>query len=295
MQPLSFQSITTDPVSDPMFREKNIEVSVLRTDKIHPVISGNKWFKLQFYLQEAKELKKTTLVTFGGAWSNHIVATAAACKMNTFNSIGIIRGEEPQILSNTLSAAKDYGMRFCFLTRTDYKNKPVPSELKNPDNYFIPEGGYGEKGAEGAATILNYCQKDKFTHICCAVGTGTMLAGLARASLKQQEVIGISIMKNNFALEHQVSALLPFQKKFQLIHEYHFGGYAKYNEVLINFMNCFYQRNQIPSDFVYSGKLFFAVNNLIEKNFFQPGSKILVIHCGGLQGNSSLPKGTLMF
>lgn len=295
MQELSFQNITTDFITDPLFSEKNIEVAVLRLDKIHPVISGNKWFKLQFYLQEAKQLQKKTIVTFGGAWSNHIIATAAACKQNELNSIGIIRGEESAQLSSTLRYAKELGMQLLFINRDDYGNKKIPEALIKEEYYFITEGGYGEKGAEGATTILDHCEKNNFTHYCCAVGTGTMMAGLILASSKDQQVIGTSILKNNFELEEKIKALLHQEQNFQLHHDYHFGGYAKYNNELIRFMNEWYRRSNIPSDFVYTGKLFFAIHDLINKNYFPSGSKILIIHSGGLQGNASLPKGTLIF
>lgn len=295
MQELSFQNITTDFLTDPLFIEKNIEVAVLRLDKIHPVISGNKWFKLQFYLEEAKQLQKKTVATFGGAWSNHIVATAAACRQNDLNSVGIIRGEEPAELSATLRYARESGMQLFFISRDDYRNKKIPEALSKEGFYFIPEGGYGEKGAEGAATILNHCEKKYFSHYCCAVGTGTMMAGLIRASSNNQQVIGISILKNNLELEENIKALDHGKENFRLFHNYHFGGYAKYNSGLIRFMNEFYLRNHIPSDFVYTGKLFFAIQDLIATNFFPAGSKVLIIHSGGLQGNSSLPKGTLIF
>lgn len=295
MEELAFQNITTDLLTDPFFEEKNIEVSVLRLDKIHPVISGNKWFKLKFYLEEAVQKNKRTIATFGGAWSNHIVATAAACRMNGLKSIGIIRGEEPKELSQTLKDAKEYGMELFFLNRRDYKKKKVPDTILNEECYLIPEGGYGKKGAEGASTILNYCNKDHFTHICCAIGTGTMMAGLVNASSEDQEVTGISVLKNNFELEEKIHSLLNRDSRFCLDHTYHFGGYAKYNQELIRFINEWYRLHHIPSDFVYSGKLFFAVRDLIANEYFPSGSKILIIHCGGLQGNRSLAKGLLIF
>lgn len=296
MQELSFHNITTDPISDPLFIKKNIEVSVLRLDKIHPVISGNKWFKLQSYLQEAKRLQKKIIVTFGGAWSNHIVATAAACKQNELNSIGIIRGEEADDLSPTLLSAKEYGMKLYFISREDYKTKKIPLELQSEENYFIPEGGYGKKGADGASGILDHCEKKNFTHFLCASGTGTMLAGLVNSITPGQSVTGISILKNNFELEGSVRSLLNDPtKNFSIFHDYHFGGYAKHTLELISFMNQFYRQTDIPSDFVYTGKLFFAIHDLINKNFFPSGSRLLIIHSDGLQGNASLPKGTLIF
>jgi 1-aminocyclopropane-1-carboxylate deaminase/D-cysteine desulfhydrase-like pyridoxal-dependent ACC family enzyme len=290
---LAFDKITSDPVH--LFDERGINISVLRSDKIHPVISGNKWFKLQYYLKEAGEQNKKRVITFGGAWSNHIVATAAACKMKGFASAGIIRGEEPAVLSSTLLLAKEYGMQLHFISREGYGEKKIPLELINDKNYFISEGGYGKKGAEGAADILNYSLKD-FTHCCCAVGSGTLMGGLINSTSPVKKVIGISVMKNNHGLEKNVQSLLKAEaKEWQLIHDYHFGGYAKYKQDLIDFMNEFYRKTNIPSDFVYTGKLFFAVSDLIKNNFFPPGSKLLLIHSGGLQGNASLGKGTLIY
>jgi 1-aminocyclopropane-1-carboxylate deaminase len=295
MEKIKLQNITIDKIQWPAFPENETEVFVMRLDKIHPVISGNKWFKLRFYLEEAKQQNKKTIVTFGGAYSNHIVATAAACAWNGLKSIGIIRGEKTEILSPTLMQAQQWGMQFHFLNRTSYKEKHVPYHLQNNTCYVINEGGFGEKGMEGAATILDQCNRSGFSHYCCAVGTGTMLAGMAMASLPDQQVTGISVMKNNFELEDHTRSLLNGSQDFRLIHDYHFGGYAKYTPELIRFMNAFYLQTQIPSDFVYTGKLFFAVTDLVLKKYFPAGSKILVIHSGGLQGNASLRKGTLIF
>jgi 1-aminocyclopropane-1-carboxylate deaminase len=295
MQDLVFNNITVDKVLMPLFADKDVEVSVMRLDKIHPVISGNKWFKLWFYLEEAKQQKKKTIVTFGGAYSNHIVATAAACNLNGFKSVGIIRGEKAANLSFSLLQAEEMGMKFFFITREDYKKKRIPEQLQSIGYYLINEGGFGSKGVEGAVTILDHCKKNNFTHYCCAVGTGTMMAGLIRAALPGQKVIGISVMKNNFELEENVRSLLNEEINFQIIHEYPFGGYAKYKPALFDFMNDFFRQTKIPSDFVYTGKLFYAVNDLIGKNFFPAGSKLLVIHSGGLQGNASLNKAMLIF
>ncbi len=296
MQEINFRNITIDKLSLPILAEKNIEADVLRLDKIHPVISGNKWFKLRFYLEEAKKLNKKRIVTFGGAWSNHIIATAAACKLNGFEATGIIRGEEASNLSTTLMQAKETGMQLIFISREDYKKKKIPEQIRAKENYFINEGGYGIKGVEGAATILDHCKKDNYTHICCAAGTGTTTAGLIKGVHPSTQVISISVLKNYFDLENEITSLSGNEKKhFQLIHDYHFGGYAKYKPVLLDFMNEFYRQTSIPSDFVYSGKLFYAISDLIAANYFPGKSRLLVIHCGGLQGNDSLKKGTLIF
>jgi 1-aminocyclopropane-1-carboxylate deaminase/D-cysteine desulfhydrase-like pyridoxal-dependent ACC family enzyme len=296
MQDINLANISVDSLLLPLLTEKKVTADVLRLDKIHPLISGNKWFKLRYYLEEAKKLNKKTIATFGGAWSNHILATAAACKIQQLHSIGIIRGEEAAILSPTLLKAKEMGMKLFFISREDYAQKKIPAEINKEKAHFINEGGYGAKGADGAATILDFCEKENYTHLCCAAGTGTMLAGLIKNASFQQQITGISVLKNNMDLTSNTQSLLTEEAgNFQIIHNYHFGGYAKYKPELIAFMNTFYQQTQIPSDFVYTGKLFYAILDLIKNDFFKPGSRLLLIHSGGLQGNSSLSKGTLIF
>lgn len=284
--------ITTDKVE--WLCRTGVEVYTLRTDKIHPVVSGNKWFKLKFYLKEAIEGNSKAIVTFGGAYSNHIVATAYACKQYGLQSIGIIRGEEPKTYSHTLQDALNYGMQLHFISRHNYKEKNIPAALQASGNYFISEGGYGSLGAAGMGT-LQY-DKNKFDTICCSIGSGTMMAGLINAKSEKADALGISVLKNHYELEQEVARLIiKKDEQVNILHDYHFGGYAKYNSRLIRFMNELYEQAGIPTDFVYSAKLFFAVNDLIEKKYFKQNSKILVIHCGGLQGNLSLPKGTLIF
>ena len=296
MQDINLTNITLDRLSLPLFTAKNIELSVLRLDKIHPVISGNKWFKLRYYLEDAKQLHKKKIVTFGGAWSNHIISTAAACRLNGFAATGIIRGEEAAELSPTLKLAKAMGMQLIFTSREDYSRKNIPEEIIRDDTYFISEGGFGIKGAAGAATMLDGVEKENYSHICCAAGTGTMTAGLVQASGAKNKILAISVLKNNFEIEQQVKSLLPGNEmKFDIVHEYHFGGYAKYKPGLIQFMNEFYRLTSIPSDFVYTGKLFYAINDLVTASYFPSGSRLLLIHSGGLQGNVSLGKGTLIF
>lgn len=295
-QDIRLDAITTDPVTWPVFISAQIQVEVFRLDKIHPLISGNKWFKLQFYLQQAMEHQKS-LLTFGGAWSNHIIATAAACRLYGIPCTGLIRGEEPAFPSLVLTTAKELGMKLFFLSRSDYAGGRIPPALNHPDQLIIPAGGYGFTGAAGAATILNYCRdKTTYSHICCAAGTGTMMAGLLSAKLKQQEVTGISVMKHNLTLENEMTRLLPAcPQEYCLHHDYHFGGYAKHTPGLLQFMNDWYRQTGIPTDFVYTGKLMYAISDLAAKNYFPAGSKLLLIHSGGLTGNASLDKGTLIF
>ena len=291
-QLLSFDEITVDDIS---FLYRSVKVSVLRLDKISPVMSGNKWFKLRFYLEEAIKLKKKGIVTFGGSWSNHIVATAAICNMNGLTSVGIIRGEEPEHLSLTLRQAIGEKMQLIFVSRSDYRNQKIPEPILKGDYLTVREGGYGPTGMAGASTILDYCTND-FTHCCCAVGTGTMLAGIIDRIAPKQHAIGISVLKKADGRAEKIKSLVGDKKNnWQIIEEFAFGGYAKHHGVLLRFMNEFYHHTGIPSDFVYTGKLFYAVSALIEQNYFPPGSKLLVIHSGGLQGNRSLQPGTLIF
>jgi 1-aminocyclopropane-1-carboxylate deaminase len=282
------------------FYDFRATVDVLRLDLVHPVISGNKWFKLKAYVEEAK-VRNKVLVTFGGAFSNHIVATAAAAKKEGLRSIGIIRGERAPVLSHTLMQAKEYGMELHFTSRKDYKNKIVPEAIRHlyptDDLYMIPEGGYGEKGVEGAKDILLKNSTSDYTHIISAAGTGTTLAGLIAAAMPHQTLLGISVFKNNQSLEKEIRHLLPFEKQqqFELLHDYHFGGYAKQHKELIRFMNAVYERSGIPTDFVYTAKAFYAAFDLLKNQFFSSDDNVLLIHTGGLQGNLSLPKGTLIF
>lgn len=296
MTPLFTPNCRIDPVL--MMAGLPITIDVLRLDLIHPVVSGNKWFKLKYYLDEVLASGKT-LLTYGGAYSNHIMAMAAAAKMAGIKSIGVIRGEEAAELSLTLVQAQNLGMRLFFQSRDAYREKALPDELRSvrEDLYIIPEGGNGELGVKGAKDILWQNQTTTYSHIISAVGTGTTLAGLAAAAGPAQQVIGISVLKNNYSLKEEVEQWLPADKRknLTLLHDYHFGGYAKHSEELLRFMNDFYRQTAIPSDFVYTGKTFFATMDLARKQFFNPGARILLLHTGGLQGNCSLPKGTLIF
>jgi 1-aminocyclopropane-1-carboxylate deaminase len=294
---IALQNIRTDKIKN-LYQPFAVELDVLRLDLIHPIVSGNKWFKLHPYLDDAIAKGKSTIVTFGGAYSNHILATAAACQAKGLRAIGIIRGEEPQSFSPTLRDAITYGMELVFVSREEYKTKTIPAQISTTQNYYtIPEGGYGEKGKTGAAAISEFADISAYTHIICATGTGTTLAGLISTAHDYQKILGISVMKNNFSLFDEVNALLDDKKHhaFELFHDFHFGGYAKYNDSLVKFMNNWYEETGIPSDFVYTGKTFFATDHLIRKRFFHPADRILVLHSGGLQGNRSLKTGTLIF
>ena len=286
---------------EPLQKALGLPIDVLRLDLIHPVVSGNKWFKLKEYIKAAKAENKAVILTFGGAYSNHIVATAAASKMEGFKSIGVIRGEEPEHWSPTLQNAKEFGMQLFFVSRTDYRIKQIPAEVywqNQPSEIFeIPEGGYGLLGKIGAKDILQFFNTYSYSHIVSAVGTGTTLAGLIEGANPSQKIIGVSVLKNAFSLQREIADLLPAYKQdcFQLISDYHFGGYAKYTQELLSFMNSLYKKTLLPTDFVYTAKAFYAVLDSFKNGFFTEQDKVLFIHTGGLQGNSSLPKGTLIF
>lgn len=297
---ITIDTITIDPITiDPItsLSSSVVESSILRLDKLHPIVSGNKWFKLRYYIEDAIANKATTIASFGGPYSNHLVALAFAAKENNLKSIGYVRATKEDAITPSLQEALAYGMQLEFIGRTNFqeiKNDLLKNNNKLPI-YYIDEGGYGALGAKGAATILNAHCKD-YTTIIAAVGTGTMLAGLINAAEAHQDIIGIPVLKNEASIETEIKNLLKDSSKpFTLLHNFHQGGYAKTNPALIAFMNQLWETEKIPSDIVYTGKLLLAVDSLLKENYFKEGSKILVIHSGGLQGNRSLPLGTLLY
>ncbi len=274
------------------------KTKILRLDAIHPTISGNKFFKLKLHIAKALAEGYSTIATFGGAYSNHVVASACACKEFGLQSVGIIRGEEPANKSDSLIKAVSFGMQLKYVSREDFKHKEaIENRYKDENYYWINEGGYSCLGAEGAKDICSWID-ESYTDIVCAMGTGTMMAGLVIGALPHQRVTGISVLKGATNLQKDMEALLKLtdlQKDYEVIDGYHFGGYAKHPKELIDWMNLFYQQNELPTDIVYTAKLCYAVNDLMQKGYFKPNSKIMLIHSGGLQGNLSLPVGTLVF
>jgi 1-aminocyclopropane-1-carboxylate deaminase len=268
---------------------KSISLYIKREDLLHPYISGNKFRKLKYNLVQAKKEKKETLLTFGGAFSNHILSVAAAGKEKGFKTIGIIRGEElkDKIAENpTLQKAKDFGMIFEFVDREIFKERGSPKFIqqltdKFEDFYLIPEGGTNDLAVKGCQEILTGTD-EKFDYICCAVGTGGTISGLINCSKNSQQVLGFPSLKGDFLRED----ICKFVSKsnWDLISAYHFGGYAKVSEELILFINEFYQKYKIPLDPIYTGKMMYGIMDLINRNYFPKNSKILVIHTGGLQG-----------
>ena len=267
-----------------------IELFIKREDKLHPIISGNKFRKLKYNIQEAKRLGHTTLLTFGGAFSNHILAVAGAGAEFGFKTIGIIRGEELESKINenpTLAKTQELGMQFHFVSRTAYRDKESSSFIsflceKFGNFYLVPEGGTNDLAIKGCEEILTSEDKSYFTHIACAVGTGGTISGLINSSTEKQQLIGFSSLKGAFLSE--VIRNFVVKTNWSISDAYHFGGYGKVNDELIQFLNLFYTQTSIPLDPVYTGKMVFGVLDLIAKNYFPPNSKILMIHTGGLQG-----------
>ncbi len=292
---------------DILFRDNRLSADVLRLDLIHPEISGNKWFKLKYHLTQTLSLQKKGMVSFGGAYSNHLVAMAFACKEQQLSSTAIIRGNDPGINNPSIEQMKQYGMKLIFTDRGLYRDKEklIQDYLKeNPDDYYVPEGGCSEWGILGASEIMQP-EYQKYTHVICAVGTGTTMAGIIKGSAPSQQVIGISALK---VADKNENELLHFidtnsskpgantsKNNYRLLFDYHFGGYARKNTGLISFMNELYRNENLPTDFVYTGKLLYAAYDLVKKKFFPLGSRILIVHSGGLQGNRSLAAGILDF
>lgn len=266
-----------------------ISLSIKREDLLHPLISGNKYRKLKYNLVQAEKESKDTLLTFGGAFSNHILAVAAAGNEHGFKTIGIIRGEELQDKMDTnptLQKAKDLGMVFEFVSRESYRNKDNPKFLellknKFGDFYLLPEGGTNDLAIKGCEEILSV-NDEMFDYICCAVGTGGTISGIINCSKSSQQVLGFPALKGDF-LREDIRKFVT-QCNWELITDYHFEGYGKVSEELIRFINAFYQNHKIPLDPIYTGKMVFGVMDLITKNYFPDDSKILMIHTGGLQG-----------
>ena len=262
---------------------------IRREDLIHPFISGNKFRKLKYNLLEAKKNNASTLLTFGGAFSNHIAATAFAGKQNGFNTIGIIRGDELKSKINenpTLKFAQECGMIFDFVSRECYRNKDSESflnilKLKFGNFYLLPEGGTNELATKGCEEILTETDII-YDFVCCSVGTGGTISGIINSSFSNQKILGFPSLKGNF-LQKDICKFAK-NKNWKLISDYHFDGYGKISIELIEFMNSFFEKYKIPLDPIYTGKMVFGVIDLINNNYFPEKSKILIIHTGGIQG-----------
>lgn len=272
--------------------KNEVSLFVKREDLIHPVVSGNKYRKLKYNLIEAERQGEKTLLTFGGAFSNHIAAVASAGKAFNFKTVGIIRGEElaSKVSTNpTLRYAEACGMRLKFVTREEYRNKEDPDFIENllgqfGKFYLIPEGGTNAIAVKGCEEILNDIDKG-FDYIGCSVGTGGTISGIINSASPRQKVLGFPALKGDF-LSKEIAKFAKCYgfNSWDLISDYHFGGYGKVTDALITFINNFKQHHQIPLDPIYTGKMMFGIMDLIEEGYFPKNSKILAVHTGGLQG-----------
>lgn len=290
MQPLTFDNLKSENQPVEISLPNEVSLHIKREDKNHSFVSGNKLRKLKYNISQAQKEEKGTLLTFGGAYSNHIAATAAAGKLMGFKTIGVIRGEELLSVADknpTLSFAKKNGMEFDFVSRTTYRLKNTAAyleklyEVYGKDVYILPEGGTNDLAVKGCEEILT--QEDKsFDVICTAVGTGGTIAGLINASFPHQTVLGFPALNGKFLSEE----IKKYTRKtnWNLIHDYNFGGYAKVSDDLIYFLNNFNEKTGISLDPIYTGKMIFAIFALSKNHFFEPNTKILAIHTGGLQG-----------
>lgn len=275
------------------FRNSGIRLSIKREDLLHPVVSGNKFRKLKYNLLVSKTRGQNTILTFGGAYSNHIAAVAAAGKLLAFKTIGVIRGEElgkdleETLAENpTLQFASGQGMKFIFISREEYKRKEEPGILEKlkvrlGDFFLVPEGGTNDLAIKGCEEILTTSDK-KYDYICCAVGTGGTISGIINSSERNQMVLGFPALKGDF-LASEINKYSAGDN-WKLVNHYHFGGYAKVSSELIQFINDFKQKYHIQLDPVYTGKMLFGIFDMIEKEAFPKNSSILAVHTGGLQG-----------
>jgi D-cysteine desulfhydrase len=271
--------ILYNPIITPI-EYNGYQLGVLRLDKIHSEISGNKWFKLKYNLEQAKAENKKTILTFGGAYSNHVAATAMACKLEGFKSIGMIRGEVSSASNVTLALAKKTGMQLVFVSREQYKQKSEQPylqalQVEYPDAYIIPEGGDNGLGQKGCEEILSNSTLD-YDLIFCAYGTGTTFKGIAKSLASHQKLTAINVLKYEATCD-LINASIN--------NDYHFGGYAKHSSELLEFKSWFETIYDIPLDYVYTAKLMYAVFDLMKQHKLSKDKKILLIHSGGLQGN----------
>jgi len=285
-QVLNLPSPTTQIKSDKL-DAKGIKLFIKRDDLIHAELSGNKWRKLHLNLAEAQKQNKSTILTFGGAYSNHIYATAAACNLFGFKSIGIIRGEMIDEQNPTLKFGQSKGMEIVRVSKEKYKHNKIEIAEKYPDAFCIPEGGNNQLGRDGMADLSQELVNDfpaQKVKLISAIGTGCTFGGLINFLPENFELTGINVLKN-LSIDDEVKTWLQSPRcQYKIMHDYHFGGYAKANQSLVDFINDISSAHKIQLDPIYTSKTFFATFDLIDNNYFQAGDTIVVLHTGGLQG-----------
>jgi len=282
--------IKYNTISSNLLVEKEVTILIKRIDLNHNYISGNKLYKLKNNITEAKKKGYKKILTFGGAYSNHIVATAYLGKKEGFNTIGIIRGEKNLPLNASLQNAYDNEMNLKYINRRDYRLKDTDSFINKlkcefGNFYLIPEGGTNFLGVKGASEILS--NDNNYNYVCCPVGTGGTIAGIINSSNINQIILGFSALKNTIDVKRNIK-LYTKKQNWKLFSRYSCGGYAKISKKLIKFINEFNINCGVPLDVIYTGKMMMGLFDLVERDFFKPKSKILVVHTGGLQGNKGM-------
>ena len=274
-------------ITNPLFDEHGVKVFLKRDDLIHPMISGNKWRKLKYLLKNAQDKQKNHLVTFGGAYSNHLLATAAAAAKFGFKTTGIVRGEE--VKNDTLFLCKLHGMQLIFTDRVSYRDKQALFHKyfgDDEDAIFIDEGGASTEGARGCSELVDELN-DTYDHFFCACGTGTTAAGIINGLNNHQfktQFNAVPVFKNGGFIKDEIDRFLIAPADYSLHTDYHFGGYGKATDELIGFIKQFVATTGIVIEPIYTGKMMYGLYDLIGKGYFKAGSKILAIHSGGIWG-----------
>ena len=283
------------------FAVNKIRLTIARLDKLHAEVSGNKLFKLHYFLEEALSSPHKKIITFGGAYSNHLVATAFACQNLGIQSVGVVRREKHEPESHTTLRCTQLGMKLVFISRADYKHITDTAflqdlKIREGDCTIVPEGGYHPLGAKGASLIMERMSVENPTHVCVPVGTATTIAGLLVQPTGVQ-IVGVPVIKNMTDISDRIRYLTGMDSlsALSVLDGFHFGGYARSSNELIEFMNQFYKRYRIPLDFVYTAKMMFGIFQKIQEGYFPAGSRIVCLHTGGLQGNKSLQPYNLTF
>lgn len=295
---LNYNDTPVQEILDARLERAGVRLFVKREDLNHPVVSGNKWWKLKYNLLEARRLGKDMLLTFGGAFSNHIYATAGAAGELGFRSVGVVRGEETLPLNHTLHFAREKGMELYYVSREDYRKKDHPDFIKTlhdrfGDFYLIPEGGTNELAVKGCEEFAQSFHHIEYDYICLPVGTGGTISGLIRGIDINKKILGFSVLKGGEFLNEEVKALAgnkAVHDHWKIMTGYHFGGYAKRTEVLDRFIKNFFEHTAIPLDFVYTAKMMWGIYDLAEKGYFRRGTTVMAIHTGGLQGLNTEPR-----
>ncbi|NOQ12947.1 MAG: pyridoxal-phosphate dependent enzyme [Methyloprofundus sp.] len=274
-------------------QEQGVELWLKRDDLLHPVISGNKWRKLKYILDHALSLNTQKIISMGGAYSNHLHALSYVGQSLGIKTHGIIRGERPEVLNPTLSDLFSWGMTTDFVSRSEYRQLRTYKEYDSlpglqAGEYWLPEGGAMELALQGVAELVDELGGD-YDVLCVPCGTATTLAGIIGAVSEDKQVLGFAALKGAGFLSTDVQFMLKnkscHHKDWVISLDYHFGGFAKVNPVLLDFISNFEQAHNIKLEPVYTGKMLYGIYALIKQGFFKPGQKIIAVHTGGLQGN----------